>query len=203
MRQRNVPNRSYTMYPDFQDPVSLLPAFLCAAAILLLAGCASSGNAYYTPAPGFDAGAYVSPADFEHPLRLGEQPADSAEPHPDFRPVAFEGGLAAMQERLQYPENHVSSERTGEVLLQVYVDTTGAIANIREVSSPAYFLTEAAVEVVREAVSHPARWRGVAVNAFTVVPLQFTLNEVEVRRNTGNGSSSLTPPTPFTRKPWL
>lgn len=168
-------------------------ACLCVALLLVLSGCGSSGNTYFTPAPGFDAGAYVNPANFGHPVRLGAQPGDSAEASPGFRPVTFEMGLAGMQERVQYPEDHVSSRRTGEVLLQVYVDTTGAISNIRELSSPAYFLTEAAVEVVREAVPRPARWRGVAVNSFVVVPLRYSLNQVEVRRNTGNRSPSQKP----------
>lgn len=161
-------------------------AWLFVAAFLLLAGCASSGNPYFSPAPGFDAEGYVNPADFGHPVRLNAQPGDSAKPNPEFRPVSFEGGLTGIQERVSYPEDHVASRHTGEVLLQVYVDTTGAIANIREVSSPAYFLTEAAVEVVREALPRSARWRGVAVNSFVVVPLQFELHGVEVRRQTGN-----------------
>ncbi len=76
-----------------------------------------------------------------------------------------------------YPARARDNGKEGRVVLDIYIDAAGRIADIRIVCDPGYGLAEAAIAYVRGSVWEPAKFQGRTVPVRIRKPIVFHLNE--------------------------
>ena len=99
---------------------------------------------------------------------------------PDVRNVVDEmpqliGGLAGLQERVQYPAMAREAGIEGQVVVQFVVNEEGAVEDAAVLRSPHDMLSEAALQAVRQSRFEPGRDAGEAVRVRFAVPVTFRL----------------------------
>jgi protein TonB len=85
------------------------------------------------------------------------------------------GGLAGLQERVEYPEFARRAGIEGQVVVQFVVDERGNVVDPVVLRSPNELLSEAALEAVRESRFTPGQQRGRPVKVRFAVPVTFRL----------------------------
>ena len=93
---------------------------------------------------------------------------------PDVMPELI-GGLAALQERVEYPEFARRAGIEGQVVVQFVVTETGGVVDPVVLRSPHDMLTEASIAAVRGLRFEPGREDGEAVPVRFAVPVTFRL----------------------------
>ena len=123
------------------------------------------------------------PAPPPTPAAPAPPPPPPPEPEPT-EPEIFEvaeiqpeliGGLAGLQARLKYPELARRAGVEGTVIVQFVVDERGNVVDPTVIRSPNAFLSEAALEAVRESQFTPGQQRGRPVKVRFAIPVSFQL----------------------------
>lgn len=87
------------------------------------------------------------------------------------------GGMAALQEAVDYPEMAEKSGIEGRVIVQFVVDKEGTVQDPRVIRGVHTLLDKAAIEAVRAQTFKPGKQRGEAVKVQMSLPVSFTLRE--------------------------
>jgi TonB family protein len=78
---------------------------------------------------------------------------------------------------VEYPENALKSGTSGVVLLELRIDHTGALADVKVLSSrPSGIFTQAALKAVHALRFSPAMRKGVAVGSIKTIEIPFEPN---------------------------
>jgi TonB family protein len=76
-----------------------------------------------------------------------------------------------------YPVQARDKGKEGRVVLDIYIDAAGRIADIRIIHDPGYGLAQAALDYVRDSLWEPAKYQGRSVPVRIRKPIVFRLNE--------------------------
>jgi len=87
------------------------------------------------------------------------------------------GGMAALQEAVDYPEMAEKSGIEGRVIVQFVVDEEGTVQDPRVIRGVHTLLNKAAVEAVKTQTFKPGKQRGEPVKVQMSLPVAFTLKE--------------------------
>jgi len=164
---------------------------LCAAlaAVLLLAGCSSpessEGGADKEESEGLEPNsASISPIDSI--LRMeGPSPfAKTSEPKENVGYVSPQphliGGMSALHELVQYPEEARRKEIEGRVFVELLVTETGDVDSVKVLRGVHPLLDKEAVRAVRETEWKPAEKDGEPQRAVMWLPVTFQLDSTSV-----------------------
>jgi len=163
----------------------MMNCFFIIVLFVVLAACSSSKPPLFIPPPEFDSSTYINPKDFGYDSEMSIVDGLAGKKLDElklFSPISFEGGLVAIHDAINYPRSALVNQIQGEVVLDVYVDTTNTIAYVDVIDSPSMSLSRAAVEAVTSVEHTPATYKGEIINSFIRIPLTFKLYEVKVRR---------------------
>ncbi|MFC1543072.1 TonB family protein [Candidatus Neomarinimicrobiota bacterium] len=100
----------------------------------------------------------------------------------DQRPVPI-GGFAAIQQRVEYPEQARAAGAEGMVVVQVFVTEEGTLGEVMVLSNESgdLRLAEAAMAAVQNTAFKPAQQEGKPVGAWIAIPVNFALAGMNVR----------------------
>ena len=87
------------------------------------------------------------------------------------------GGVAGLQERVEYPDMARQAGVEGTVFVQFVVDERGRVLDPVAIRSPNDLLSRAAIEAVRTCEFVPGRQRGVPVRVRFTIPVKFQLTD--------------------------
>ncbi len=85
------------------------------------------------------------------------------------------GGIAAIQNKIVYPEIAKRAGVEGKVYVKAYVDEQGNVTKTEVVKGLGAGLDEAAVSAVQKTKFKPGKQRGKAVKVQVMIPIQFKL----------------------------
>lgn len=86
------------------------------------------------------------------------------------------GGLAALQERVSYPEIAVKAGIQGKVFVETVIGKDGNPEEINVLKGIGAGCDESAVEAIRKTKFLPGKQRGKPVRVILVIPISFVLN---------------------------
>lgn len=122
--------------------------------------------------------------DVDEPMEDTPPPPDEDDDGDD-EPEIFEvvedmpepiGGMAAIQEAIEYPQVAQRAGVEGRVIVEFTVDEQGQTSDIRVVRGVGSGLDEEAMRVIQEAEFEPGMQRGEAVPVRMTLPITFQLN---------------------------
>lgn len=162
----------------------MIGKLLAVGLFIFVASCSSTGNIYFKTSPEFDASTYLNPQDFGYHIEMLSPGNEllNAQGDPSFRPISFKGGLVQLQKNADNPSKNPNYDQRVSVLLEVYVDTTEEITNIKVIKRSHDFVNEQAVKAVLESTPVGAAKDGKPVNSFIRIPLEFYLYGVTTTR---------------------
>ncbi|GAA5522798.1 energy transducer TonB [Aliifodinibius salicampi] len=117
---------------------------------------------------------------FDEPLDMPPPPAEEEEEEEDFF-VAVEqmpeliGGLAELQQKINYPERAKRAGIDGRVIIQFIVTETGDVEDPKVIRGIGGGCDQEALRVVKEAKFQPGRQRGKPVRVQYSLPIIFRL----------------------------
>jgi protein TonB len=117
---------------------------------------------------------------FDEPLDMPPPPAEEEEEEEDFF-VAVEqmpeliGGLAELQQKINYPERAKRAGIDGRVIIQFIVTETGDVEEPKVIRGIGGGCDQEALRVVKEAKFQPGRQRGKPVRVQYSLPIIFRL----------------------------
>lgn len=117
--------------------------------------------------------------DIGSPLELPEEPYETDEEEDFFVIVeqmpALKGGLAKLQQCVQYPEMARKAGIEGRVVVQFIVNTEGKVENPRIIRGIGGGADEEAIRCVQQSEFEPGQQRGVPVRVQYSLPVVFRL----------------------------
>lgn len=138
----------------------------------VLTSCSSSNKIVYSEPVNFDASSYINPEDYGYELGTEIYKQDSNDS--TFIPVTFKHRRTELR-GVKYPRAARINNIEGTVILEVYVDTTGAIRHIQVIQSPSLLITRPSVQAILKAEFKPATLNGKTVNSFIRIPIVFRM----------------------------
>ena len=87
------------------------------------------------------------------------------------------GGIAAIQEKIKYPEIAKRAGVQGRVFVKAYVDKEGIVKKVELIKGIGAGCDEAALEAVKQIKFNPGKQRGKPVSVQVSVPILFKLQE--------------------------
>jgi protein TonB len=85
------------------------------------------------------------------------------------------GGMAAIQEKVVYPEEAKDKKIEGKVFVLAYIDENGNVVKSEVIKSADPILDSAAVQAVRQVKFTPAKNEGKNVKVQVTIPIVFKL----------------------------
>jgi protein TonB len=87
------------------------------------------------------------------------------------------GGMAALQESVEYPKMAQKSGIEGRVIVQFVVDENGDVQDPKVIRGVHSLVNEAAIEAVKDQTFKPGKQRGTPVKVQMALPVSFTLRD--------------------------
>lgn len=125
-----------------------------------------------------------------------KEPATSVEQQEDSEEAAvfvavetmpeLKGGLSALREKINYPEQAKENGLEGRVIVQFVVDESGNVTDPTVIKGPGGGLNEEALRVVRQAEFDPGQQRGKPVPVKLSLPIRFSLGEGTTNSDAGD-----------------
>ncbi|MCF8296846.1 MAG: energy transducer TonB [Melioribacteraceae bacterium] len=85
------------------------------------------------------------------------------------------GGLATLQENIQYPENARTNNIEGNVIVQCKITKDGKVQDVKVIKGIGYGCDKEAVRVVNSTKFKPGEYNNKKVDVITTIPIVFQL----------------------------
>lgn len=133
---------------------------------------AATNKATYTPPINFDNSSYINPERYGYDL-MGPHDTVPESTDTSFTPIKIDEEES--QQRVNYLRRARRFGIQGKVVLEIYVDSTGMLTNIKEIKSPHNLLAKPSKEAAIKTNYKPATLNGKPVNSFIRVPFLFRM----------------------------
>lgn len=134
----------------------------------------------FTPPANFDERTYINPEKHGGKLTFSINPAEPNSTNESFTPITIKGGF---RNAIQSVGRQSRYSDGGGATIEIYVDTTGTLTQIKRIKTTNSSVARALIEVARKSDFSPAMLDGEPVNSYRRMEVYMATTVRTVRRN--------------------